>query len=278
MMILFFSKSCPLFVGCESSFLLFRKFLPAVYSRVWGLGATPQVDRVEQTGGLLVGRIMVTKQGKSSIYSSMGSAQTATPTVEDSLPSIAPETVSIDRVEYEQFLAHKASQSSAFSAGPSTSGAGTPAIAVAIGIGAAIDSLSSIGMQRITMIRWSHLIVVSQLNVVDVLNPLAREYKSIGTVKKEVAELQEDLAEAHKQLQYTLYPSFNFFFLLFVFKFIELQPKQAHISEARVSAALGKLAFMEELMNESVVQKQNIQESDRLSLSPSTSSASNDIA
>ncbi|KAF3778035.1 Chlorophyllide a oxygenase [Nymphaea thermarum] len=109
-----------------------------------------------------------------------------------------------------------------------TSGAGTPAIAEAIGIGAAIDCLSSIGMQRITMMRWS---------VVDVLNPLAREYKSIGTVKEEVAELQEDLAEAHKQ---------------------------AHISEARASAALGKLAFMEELMNESVVQKQNIQESDRL--------------
>ncbi|CAN6440446.1 unnamed protein product [Victoria cruziana] len=87
--------------------------------------------------------------------------------------------------------------------------------------------------------------------VVDVLNPLAREYKSIGTVKKELAELQEDLAEAHKRV---------------------------HISEARVAAALDKLAFMEELMNERVVQEKNVPESDRLSLSPSTSLTCNDTA
>lgn len=36
--------------------------------------------------------------------------------------------------------------------------------------------------------------------VVDVLNPLAREYKSIGTVKKELAGLQEELAKAHQQV------------------------------------------------------------------------------
>ena len=36
--------------------------------------------------------------------------------------------------------------------------------------------------------------------VVDVLNPLAREYKSIGTLKKDLAELQEELAQAHKQV------------------------------------------------------------------------------
>ncbi|KAL0369258.1 UNVERIFIED_CONTAM: Chlorophyllide a oxygenase, chloroplastic [Sesamum calycinum] len=35
--------------------------------------------------------------------------------------------------------------------------------------------------------------------VVDVLNPLARELKSIGTLKKELAELQEELAQAHNQ-------------------------------------------------------------------------------
>lgn len=38
------------------------------------------------------------------------------------------------------------------------------------------------------------------LQVVDVLNPLARDYKSIGTVKKELAELQEELAQAHRQV------------------------------------------------------------------------------
>lgn len=36
--------------------------------------------------------------------------------------------------------------------------------------------------------------------MVEVLNPLAREYKSIGTMKKELAELQEELAQAHKQV------------------------------------------------------------------------------
>lgn len=36
--------------------------------------------------------------------------------------------------------------------------------------------------------------------VVDVLNPLARDYKSIGTLKKELAELQGELAQAHRQV------------------------------------------------------------------------------
>ncbi|KAE8685716.1 Chlorophyllide a oxygenase [Hibiscus syriacus] len=36
--------------------------------------------------------------------------------------------------------------------------------------------------------------------VVEVFNPLAREYKPIGTMKKELAELQGELAQAHKQL------------------------------------------------------------------------------
>lgn len=39
------------------------------------------------------------------------------------------------------------------------------------------------------------------MQVVDVLNPLARDYKSIGTLKKDLAELQEELAEAHKQVR-----------------------------------------------------------------------------
>jgi len=37
--------------------------------------------------------------------------------------------------------------------------------------------------------------------VVEVLNPLAREYKSIGTLKKELAGLQDELAHAHRQVQ-----------------------------------------------------------------------------
>lgn len=34
----------------------------------------------------------------------------------------------------------------------------------------------------------------------EVLNPLARDYKSIGTLKKELAELQQELAQAHRQV------------------------------------------------------------------------------
>ncbi|XP_071731349.1 chlorophyllide a oxygenase, chloroplastic-like [Rutidosis leptorrhynchoides] len=67
--------------------------------------------------------------------------------------------------------------------------------------------------------------------VVDVLNPLAREYKSIGTLKKDLAELQQELAQAHKQV---------------------------HISEARVSAALDKLAYMETLVNDKLLDKKTL--------------------
>ncbi|XWS56646.1 hypothetical protein CRYUN_Cryun09bG0103900 [Craigia yunnanensis] len=35
--------------------------------------------------------------------------------------------------------------------------------------------------------------------IVEILHPLAREYKSVGTMKKELAELQGELAQAHKQ-------------------------------------------------------------------------------
>lgn len=38
------------------------------------------------------------------------------------------------------------------------------------------------------------------MQVVEVLNPLARDYKSIGTMKKELAELQGELAQAHTQV------------------------------------------------------------------------------
>ncbi|KAM7507752.1 hypothetical protein LguiA_018205 [Lonicera macranthoides] len=83
--------------------------------------------------------------------------------------------------------------------------------------------------------------------VVDVLNPLAREYKSIGTVKKELAELQQELSQAHKQV---------------------------HISEARVSAAVDKLAFMEELVNDKLLQDRKATDSNSTSPpSPSSTSA-----
>lgn len=85
--------------------------------------------------------------------------------------------------------------------------------------------------------------------VVEVLNPLAREVKSIGTMKKELAELQEALSQAHRQV---------------------------HISETRVSAALGKLAYMEQLVNDRLLQDRITKESDNAAPSPSTSTRSHD--
>ncbi|KAM5564239.1 chlorophyllide a oxygenase, chloroplastic [Rosa sericea] len=85
--------------------------------------------------------------------------------------------------------------------------------------------------------------------VVEVLNPLAREYKSIGTIKKELAELQEELGQAHKEV---------------------------HISEARVATALDKLAFMEELVNDKLLQDRNTTDAEQASPSPSTSTQSLD--
>ncbi|XP_073290080.1 chlorophyllide a oxygenase, chloroplastic-like [Primulina huaijiensis] len=82
--------------------------------------------------------------------------------------------------------------------------------------------------------------------VVEVLNPLAREFKSIGTLKKDLAELQEELSIAHNQV---------------------------HISESRVSAALDKLAYMETLVNDKILQDTKTSESDSLPSTPSTSSA-----
>ncbi|KAL2503588.1 Chlorophyllide a oxygenase [Abeliophyllum distichum] len=87
--------------------------------------------------------------------------------------------------------------------------------------------------------------------VVEVLNPLAREYKSIGTLMKELAELQEDLAQADKQV---------------------------HISEARVATALDKLVYMETLVNDKLLQDRNTTESNLSSPIPSTSTESLDTA
>ncbi|KAF3776077.1 hypothetical protein EJ110_NYTH49167 [Nymphaea thermarum] len=49
-------------------------------------------DKHGRSSSLSQGKNMVTKQGKSPAYLSMGSAQTATPTLEESSPSIASET------------------------------------------------------------------------------------------------------------------------------------------------------------------------------------------
>ncbi|KAJ8773378.1 hypothetical protein K2173_028555 [Erythroxylum novogranatense] len=86
--------------------------------------------------------------------------------------------------------------------------------------------------------------------VVEVLNPLAREYKSIGTLKKDLAELQEELAQAHRQV---------------------------HISEARVATALDKLAYMEELVNDRLLQDRSSTVCDQRSPSPSISTQSLDV-
>ncbi|PNT48521.1 hypothetical protein POPTR_002G083200v4 [Populus trichocarpa] len=92
-------------------------------------------------------------------------------------------------------------------------------------------------------------IMILHEKVVEVLNPLARDYKCIGTMKKELAELQDELAQAHRQV---------------------------HISEARVATALDKLAYMEELVNDRLLQDRNQAEPDQESPSPSTSTQSLD--
>ncbi|KAJ6825721.1 chlorophyllide a oxygenase, chloroplastic [Iris pallida] len=87
--------------------------------------------------------------------------------------------------------------------------------------------------------------------VVEVLNPMAREFKSIGTMKKELASLQEELADAHREV---------------------------HISEARISTALDKLAYMESLVNDRLLPERSSSEpsADSAPHAPSTSLASTD--
>ncbi|XP_050230239.1 chlorophyllide a oxygenase, chloroplastic [Mercurialis annua] len=85
--------------------------------------------------------------------------------------------------------------------------------------------------------------------VVEVLNPLARDFKSIGTLKKELAGLQEELSQAHQQV---------------------------HLSEARVSTALDKLADMEVLINDRLLPDRSTTETEQSSPSTSTSTQSQD--
>ncbi|PIN16175.1 Chlorophyllide-a oxygenase [Handroanthus impetiginosus] len=89
------------------------------------------------------------------------------------------------------------------------------------------------------------MIMLLHEKVVEVLNPLAREFKSIGTLRKELAELQEELAHSHNQV---------------------------HISEARISTALDKLAYTETLVEDKILKDRNTTKPDLFLPTPTTSS------
>lgn len=92
--------------------------------------------------------------------------------------------------------------------------------------------------------------------VVEVLNPLARELKSVGTLREQLANLQEELGRAHEQvvlawnlqsvpLQHHYNPrdAYSWLFL-----------SQVHLSEARVQHTLQKLATMEAALSNQLPQ------------------------
>nr|AAL79685.1 putative chlorophyll synthase [Oryza sativa Japonica Group] len=92
-------------------------------------------------------------------------------------------------------------------------------------------------------------IMVLHNKVVEVLKSLAIEFKSNGTLRKELAELQEELAKAHNQV---------------------------HLSETRASSALDKLAQADNLVNDRLLQDGGSSASidNYVSLASRTSSAS----
>ncbi|BBN09612.1 chlorophyllide a oxygenase [Marchantia polymorpha subsp. ruderalis] len=71
-----------------------------------------------------------------------------------------------------------------------------------------------------------YAIKVAHDKVVETLNPLARELKSVETMKKQLAQLQEDLSKAHTQV---------------------------HLSESRVEHTMRKLAEMESVINDKLL-------------------------
>ncbi|KAH7422540.1 hypothetical protein KP509_12G013500 [Ceratopteris richardii] len=77
---------------------------------------------------------------------------------------------------------------------------------------------------------------------VEVLNPLARDQKSVETLRHELEALQHDLIEAHEQV--------------------------VHLSEARVAYSLQKLAEMEALVNDKLLQQGTIAESGPKTVDP----------
>lgn len=102
----------------------------------------------------------------------------------------------------------------------------------------------------------------TEMQVVEVLNPLAREFKSIGTLRKELAELQQELAKAHNQVCYSTGTGSHSIqttdYCIPVGRLPipshHMEPNlmlQVHLSETRVSSALDKLAHMETLVSAS---------------------------
>lgn len=81
---------------------------------------------------------------------------------------------------------------------------------------------------------------------VEVLNPLARDQKSVETLRYELEALQHDLIKAHEQV---------------------------HLSESRVSYSLQKLADMEALVNDKLLQESPVTESGLQTREPSTSTS-----
>lgn len=57
-----------------------------------------------------------------------------------------------------------------------------------------VDEITSCWGLHIT---W---IVQNEMQVVEVLNPLARDFKSVGNLRKDLDGLQEELAKAHNQV------------------------------------------------------------------------------
>lgn len=79
---------------------------------------------------------------------------------------------------------------------------------------------------------------------VEVLNPLARDQKSVETLRFELEALQHDLVKAHEQV---------------------------HLSEARVAYSLQKLADMESMVNDKLLHAGTVAESRVGTMEPSTS-------
>lgn len=80
--------------------------------------------------------------------------------------------------------------------------------------------------------------------MVEVLNPSARDRKSVETLRNELEALQQDLEKAHEQV---------------------------HLSEARVSCSIHKLADMEALVNDKLLQDRTLAEGAQTNVLPAVS-------
>lgn len=98
----------------------------------------------------------------------------------------------------------------------------------------------------------------------ETLNPLARELKSVETMKKQLAQLQEDLSKAHTQVRHgpnQLLCTSKFYFQLPT-RCISIKSLmvshgygfvQVHLSESRVEHTMRKLAEMESVINDKLL-------------------------